>query len=376
MKHLMGCVVGVLAMAASAHAADLPLPPKKGSPFILVGAGDIAYCSDPKDETAPITDEMIAASVAKKTAQLVRDQLDKAKASGSEALAFTLGDNSYPNSTALSECFGKTWGAVVPPSKLLPIIGNHDREPDYQGEPTLFNKYFKDSPRFRRKKDVGMVYYYRVDIPKSPWVLLMLDSSYYDEDPTIRGVRYMRFVKDFEKRYKEQLVWVGQQIEDLKQNRKCVIAMWHHPICKDCTTFWNKAGDRPEIIGEDSNQAKRGPHMQRLWAALAEKASLALVGDQHWYRRLTPLNAKLEPDPNGLTQIIVGTGGGPERVFTYSTNNTDRSFDAHGVLRLRLFPHVRERGVTTQRASGHFEFLHAEKANSGKGKDEGNFVCR
>jgi len=69
---------------------------------ILVGAGDIAYCSDDGDEaTASLLD-------------------------GISGTVFTTGDNAYPDGTAeeFANCYGPSWGRHV--ERTRPSPGNHD----------------------------------------------------------------------------------------------------------------------------------------------------------------------------------------------------------------------------------------------------------
>lgn len=62
-----------------------------------------------------------------------------------------------------------------------------------------------------------------------------------------------------------------------------------------------------------------------------------LNGHEHNYERFAPLDAEGEPDPNGLRQIVIGTGGGGlygfDEILPASEARDDSTF---GVLKLVL----------------------------------------
>ncbi len=57
--------------------------------------------------------------------------------------------------------------------------------------------------------------------------------------------------------------------------------MWHHPVCRGCI-------DR-------EGELKRKTHMERLWKALAPRASIVLTAHDHWYQRFKPMDGDFEP---------------------------------------------------------------------------------
>ena len=80
--------------------------------------------------------------------------------------------------------------------------------------------------------------------------------------------------------------------------------------------------------------------MAPLWQALYEAgAELVLSGNDHHYERFAPQDASGNPNPNGVREIIVGTGG--KELYVYGTdqpNSEIKNNDAFGVLQLTLKP--------------------------------------
>jgi hypothetical protein len=71
----------------------------------------------------------------------------------------------------------------------------------------------------------------------------------------------------------------------------CTLVYYHHPLF---------------TVGEEGPQTELGA----IWQLMAQHGvDLVLTGHQHNYERWTPLDGAGNPDPNGITQIIAGTGG-------------------------------------------------------------------
>jgi hypothetical protein len=86
-----------------------------------------------------------------------------------------------------------------------------------------------------------------------------------------------------------QVAWLKQ---DLAANAdRCTLVYGHHPR-------WSNG-----IAGPDSRIAPFYDAMAR------GGATLYLSGHEADYERFPPLNAKHQPDPNGVRQFVVGTGG-------------------------------------------------------------------
>jgi chitodextrinase len=126
---------------------------------------------------------------------------------------------------------------------------------------------------------------------------------------------------------------------DLAANSSlCTIAYYHHPL-------YNIG---PE--GPDTNMAN-------IWKLLAQNGvSLVLNGHDHDYQRWKALDGSGNPSSNGITEIIVGTGG--HGIQTISGSDTrvvfsaDTSPQAYGVVKLSLasngasFSYINYAGVT------------------------------
>jgi Calcineurin-like phosphoesterase/Bacterial Ig domain len=83
------------------------------------------------------------------------------------------------------------------------------------------------------------------------------------------------------------------------------------------------------------------PALSDIWALLAaHHVELVLTGHVHNYQRWQPLDATGSPNPNGVTEIIVGTGGHGIGKFVRSDARMVQGFDtapnAYGALRLQL----------------------------------------
>jgi len=85
------------------------------------------------------------------------------------------------------------------------------------------------------------------------------------------------------------------------------------------------------------------PRLEAIWALLAnQNVSLVVTGHDHNYQRWEPLDGSGNPDPEGVTQIIVGSGGHGIRPFVKSDTRVVKGIDyvedTAGALRLELYP--------------------------------------
>lgn len=80
--------------------------------------------------------------------------------------------------------------------------------------------------------------------------------------------------------------------------------------------------------------------MDAIWRLLAAAgAEVVINGHNHAYARWTRLNADGTADPNGMLDIVVGTGGaGLYDYPTFSSLIEVHGSATHGVLRLDLRP--------------------------------------
>lgn len=138
-----------------------------------------------------------------------------------------------------------------------------------------------------------------------------------------------------------QVKWLR---DDLKAHpTACALAYWHIPVFSS---------------GDHGNN----PRMEDVWRVLMESgADIVLNGHDHDYERFAPQDAKGKPNPNGIREFVVGTGGGGVYNFGKVRPNSEvHDNTAYGVLKLTLAP-----------TSYQWEFIPAV----GKFTDSGSGVC-
>lgn len=210
------------------------------------------------------------------------------------AAVFTAGDNAYENGS-LSDYntrYHPTWGQFK--SITHPVPGNHE----YQtSSASGYFDYFNgtgnsNGPAGERGKG-----YYSWDI--GDWHFVALNSNI----SMSAGSTQERWLR-----------------ADLQASTKpCTAAYWHHPLF---------------TRGSHSNTTAA----RSLWQALYDnKADLVLVGHDHNYQRYALQSPTGAADPNGIRQVLVGTGGRAFYDFTRTMPNVQASNDdTYGVLKLSL----------------------------------------
>ena len=183
----------VIACAAWVPGAQAQEPAKEKVIGILFAAGDISWsnknapkeCFYDKDNEAKTK-----LRTGEATAELVQQEIARAKGAGVDVQVLALGDLSYPKGESMN-CFNKYWGRFK--EKILPVLGNHDTmTKDGQAYFDYFKSILdtvqanqKDHPDAATFKLLGN---YAVDFPSKealpkdgiPWRLIGLRSS---EDP-------------------------------------------------------------------------------------------------------------------------------------------------------------------------------------------------
>ena len=165
----------------SVASSTAPEPPATDGPVaVLVGAGDIAECTEGADaETADLIEAV-------------------------DGIVFTLGDNAYERGTfaEFRDCYGPTWGRPSIKDRTMPVVGNHEYETsDAQG-------YFRYFGAAAGDPDEG---WYAYDA--GAWRVYVLNSMCGEVGGCEAGSPQERWLR-----------------EDLAANpRACVLAMWHHP---------------------------------------------------------------------------------------------------------------------------------------------------
>jgi hypothetical protein len=200
---------------------------------------------------------------------------------------FTLGDYAYPASTAdnFLNCYDPTWGRHR--SRTFAAPGNHEWE---VGGGAPYFAYFGGAAA-----PSGGYYSFNL----GAWHILSLNSNIAARPASA------------------QYAWVES---DLAANpAACSLAYWHHPVFNS---------------GRHGNNAQ----MKEMWRLLQSAGvDVVLAAHDHHYERFAPQDADGRPDPLGIRQFIVGTGGGPfYNVMTTAGNSEVHNSQTHGVLKLTL----------------------------------------
>lgn len=272
--------------------------PANDAVITAYAAGDIADCS---------TEKLAAHS--KATAEIIHAGI----AQNSKAIVLTLGDHTYPVSTAAEYeyCYNPTWGKFK--NHTHPVPGNHEY---YVPRAYTYFQYFGDAAGSQQKP------YYSFN--QGSWHIIALDSNLKKEQ------------------LQAQFDWLS---EDLKNNQSaCTLAYWHHPMYSS---------------GLHGNNAIMKPAWEMLMAA---KADLVLSGHDHFYERFAVQNSQGEKDETGLREIIVGTGGAKLMPALWQKKHSEvLNTKVHGVLKLEL-----------KKQSYEWEFLPVEGATF---TDSGSADC-
>ena len=307
---------------------------------VLLAAGDVASCLNPG---------------AQATAALLNKEPNAAVA--------MLGDGAYPASDLPSyqQCYTPTWGSVTDiNSRIHPVTGNHEYS-DSSGAVDYFD-YFGDpaGPRFKG--------YYSYNL--AGWHVIVLNANCRANVPGTAPSN-----PDGCDANSVQAQWLRADLA--AHSTPCMIAMWHEP------RFFSVAV--PNGVSPGNLQPSSDPTMDGMWQIL-QNAGVDVVLNGHWhdYERFPRLSLPPGssvgpgvPDPDGMREFIVGTGGGPHHVFqadaqgnpTLVDPNSEVRIDRkYGVLRLALHP------------TGYdWQFLSAGTPGSpsaGTPLDQGSDTCR
>ena len=282
-------VAVVVAAVLSLGACDAPPPPT----VRVVAVGDMAC--DPSDPSfgsgVGANDECQQQAVS-----------DRAVAMHPDAL-LGLGDYQYeiPTSDAYDMVYGPSWGRLR--DVTIPAIGNQEYKVH---DANTFYDYFGER--------VGSPKGYWVDSVGS-WRVLVLNSNC---TVVVGGCA----------EGSPQETWLREQLA--ADDTVCTVALWHHPR-------WSTG-----IIGPDDRTSA-------LFTALDEyDVEMVLSGHEAHYERFAPVSADGRPDPRGVAQFVVGTGGqavyepaegdAAWRVRDDGPASEARDTRNHGLLELALRP--------------------------------------
>jgi acid phosphatase type 7 len=264
-------------LTSTPTAALTPTLTPTPAPAVLIGAGDISYCSSQylgDDQTAVVL------------AQLLQRY--------PEAAIFTAGDNVQGEGLdwEYRDCFNPTWGQFK--ARIHPVPGNHDF---MTAAGANYYAYFGAAAG-----QAGQGWY---SYDLGSWHIVALNSNCNDVS-CVDG--------------SAQVKWLQQDLAD--HSGSCTLLYWHNPR-------WS------------SGLAGSQPAVSAFWnAAVQYNAAIVINGDDHDYERFAPLDAAGKPDPAGVREFVAGTGGSPERAWGDQAlpGSEVRSNDTWGVLVFKLYP--------------------------------------
>jgi len=243
----------------------------------LVGAGDIASCSQSNDSA---------------TARLLGNI---------QGTVFTLGDNVYPYGSAQNfrNCYDPTWGKYKRRTK--PAAGNHEYYDKNYNMTTNAGPYFDYFGG--RAGERGKGYY---SYERGRWHIVVLNSNC--EKVGGCGVD------------SPQGRWLRNDLAN-NANHRCTMAYFHRPLYSTGTN----------VAGSD---------VKPFWNILYNRgADLIINGHAHRYERFAPMTPSGTRSDNGIRQIVAGTGGagGGSEISRADAPNLQRvKTNVFGVLRLSL----------------------------------------
>jgi calcineurin-like phosphoesterase family protein len=275
-----GAVLAVLVLMVAINGflyyryqANLANPPSHTPEPVLVGAGDIADC------TQTTTDERTTTVEA--TARLL-DNI--------EGTVFTAGDNAYPSGTDedFENCYDPTWGRHK--ARTYPATGNHEYE---TANASGYFNYFGAAAG-----DPGEGYY---SYDLGEWHVVALNSN-IAVDPSSAQYDWLR--------------------ADLASNTAtCTVAYWHHPLFSS-----------GEVHG---NQDQMKPTWEVLYAANVDV--VVTSHDHIYERFAPQDPNGVADSARGIREFVVGTGGASLHPIEEAKPNSEvQNDDTHGVLKLTL----------------------------------------
>jgi hypothetical protein len=212
-----------------------------------------------------------------------------------DTMILALGDNAYNSGKAdeYRDHYAPTWGHPELLGRTWSCPGNHDYR---TAAATPYFTYFGEGRAGTSRRS-----YFSMPLPSAGWHLVSLNSE-IEQDA-----------------HSPQLQWLRA---DLAARRFApILAIWHRPR-------WGSGAHR------DSKKPRW--LLNELYAAHGE---LVLNGHAHHYERFAPQRPDQIPDPRGVRQFIVGTGGRKLHGRTKDTPNSEYArFDQFGVLKLTLRP--------------------------------------
>lgn len=270
-------LLAIIALTLAASSVAVAPAQAVTAPVTIAAAGDIA-CS-------PVTSTTCQQAATERVA-----------VSLSPKYLFALGDLAYPQSTLanLNAFYNPSWGKLKSITK--PILGNHE---------TTGSGYYdywagKGNPQAPTCRS-GCLGYYSFDV--GSWHVLALNSSSCSESAGTCG------------NFTHQAAWITADIAAHPNN--CTLAIVHHP-------YWSYGGGATPL-------AK--PLYQALYSGGVD---LVLTGHAHRYERFRSQDINGNANPNGLTEIVAGTGGASKAGIGTTPKNRLMAFSDFGILQVSL----------------------------------------
>jgi acid phosphatase type 7 len=239
-----------------------------------------------------------------------------------------LGDNQYNSGTlsAFDTVYDPTWGRFK--STTYPASGNHEYE--MSGAAGYYTYFGSAASPQDSNCTANCKGYYSYDL--GAWHLIVLNSECDQVGGCNAGSPQEQWLK-----------------ADLAAHATvCTLAYWHRPLFTSGISLGDSA-------------------MHDVWADLYNAhADLVLNAHDHIYERFAPQDPSGNADPtNGITEIIVGTGGVNHDSFSSTaTHSVVRDNTTYGVLKLTLHP-----------TSFAWQFLPETASGNGTFTDAGSRAC-
>jgi len=246
--------------------------PPPGTTAHLAGAGDIATGGGQNDT-------------------LTGNLIKQLRVEHPDLRVFTAGDNAYQDGTLaqFNNYYHPVWGSFK--DITSPTPGNHDW---HTSGAKGYRDYFGTVTNLRSVNPTWYAY------NLGAWRVYALDS---ESSMGTTSAQYEFVQRDL-----------------MANSRPCMLAYWHHPVISS---------------GMHGNAANARP-MFELMDKPEHDVDLVVNGHDHNYERFGNINANLEPDPAGIREIVVGTGGANTRDIGTQTGSEKGFTGTHGVLHLTL----------------------------------------
>lgn len=241
---------------------------------------------------------------------------------GNFAAILPLGDEQYDcgDLSAFRSVYGPTWGQFN--AVAYPIVGDNEYEGDTcvtEGASGYFTYFGERATPLQPECTTACRGYYSYDI--GAWHIVALNSEC--TQPGVGGCGASNPMG----------TWLKNDLA--AHPATCTLAYIHRP-------YWATAGV----------SSKYKPLIQLLHNAGVE---LLLSGHNHLYARFAPQNPDSAPDPNGIRQFVVGTGGASlSSVPTNLPNIEKQSATTFGILSLTLHPNSYDFDFVPDPTSGGF----------------------